>query len=341
MTAVVSIDFTSDYADLDAMLADGWTKVDTNTWQPGIFLLDENGVSVEVPENGDFWGGAYYERTFTGLTAGASYAVSLAVTCVRPTDPCVVGMQAHTYSTTGGGVDLLTASESRTLSVASVPAHTDGTLLVRMGFFTSSTGPGHTTATFLATSLEIDDGAAAPTFHSGLPVLGIDWDEIAYTAGVIAQSGTTIGLTRGALRFDPRETWAPLPYPGDFIAPVGVYELREQLPRFIGSILPVGPRQLAVYNPGATFTSSLGTTTVTPVTPGRVITSAEYLRNVTVTWPLLDGGIITVTFPYALCVKYGFDAENKGEVLVPVEILAVPLTTSTAPYYITVTEPAS
>lgn len=341
MTVVITDDLTS-YADSAAMTAVGWDLV--NVAHGATLTGGPSGFTVSIPGGVSFYSGHRGERVYSGLTPSAYYTVSAVVsTCTLGAGVYDIGLVASRGGSFGQVEDYLGHSNqtSVTLTADQVRANTDGTLQVKLGSFSSLQNGSHPDWSVTYITVTIDDGAAAPVFSSSLPIRGEQWDQIAYTAGVVRIGDTVFGLTRGALRFDPGETWEPLPYDGDFIAPVGVHELTSQKPRFIGAFLPVGERHLARYLPKSTQATSADTTVVTPAVPGSVLVQADYTLDFSVTWPYLSGGTITVTFPYAFWQRYEFNPADKNEMLIPCEILAVPLTAAAAPYTVTVVEPGT
>ena len=335
MTIVASDDFEiyANTAALEAVWPPAGSTADYNhvTWTGG-------GGAAAVAANQAYPDYYRFVRRFTtadGLLPSTTYTVTA--------DMSAVGIRAFLSAASVnwvGTADYVAAGASGTATVIATSSAA-GDLYVAIGLDAAPRGYFDYVGSMSCTAMAIDDGVAAPVFTSSLPVIGADWDTIAYTAGVITQGDVVVGLTRGALRFDPGETWQVQEYDGNFVGIVASHELTAQRPRFIGSFLPVGPRNLAFYLPASTPSGTQDAVIVTPTVPGTVLAAGNYTQNLTVTWPLLDGGTIAVTFPYAFWQRYEFTPENKGELLVPCEILGVPLTSTTAPYYITVTEPGT
>jgi hypothetical protein len=312
-TGIVAASDGFEYADLTALVAGGWTLTDTmgGLGTPSIETSEVHGGSkalrIEVTGTTASSQDCYYTRTFTGLTPGALYQITLYVWENEEANGSVgIACGLRVTGGTGAYVEQDGAVGVWQQVTASGVADDDGHLTVQVGYFHSLVGG-------IYARVGIFDDLVFREVGDLAVLIG---------AGVLSVDGAVLGLSRDGWTFDPRITYDTWEYDGQLEPIAGTDVRRTAKPVLSGTLIELGATQLRALEPLAAFVTDAGVTTtvVTPTASGTAITFGDLLVNVVAVWPRLQGGFHKVTLPYALCTKYHLTGKDKSEPGVPIEL---------------------
>lgn len=172
-------------------------------------------------------------------------------------------------------------------------------------------------------------------------------DDVLLDTGVlkadITTPGTTeiVGVSRGGLRFIPGKEIRNIPYDGRRFKVAGLDRITGGDPRITGTMLQAGPKDLRLYEAGASGSSN----TITLKPAGQLFAIGDY-HKFELLFDRANGGTCVVTFPYGLVTEYELGSTDNDESEIPITIEPrqrrddASSSDGEIPYTIVVTDPA-
>jgi urease beta subunit len=140
--------------------------------------------------------------------------------------------------------------------------------------------------------------------------------DILLDTGVLMVGAAVVGVSRGGLRFVPGHAIQEIDYDGRKAPVRGLDRIAFRRARITGTMLEASNTILRRYEPGG------ATPGVTMKGQGVMLVTGDYVANLILVYRRGQAGTATITFPYALCVRYEIGGQKDGEAEIPVEFEA-------------------
>lgn len=163
--------------------------------------------------------------------------------------------------------------------------------------------------------------------------------DVLLDSGVLYIDSTTpYGVSKGALAVDLPREFENTEFDGKFFPIVGLDRRVGGVPKISGTFIELNATKVDELEPGATVTTVVDTTTVTPHPAGDFLPSTAYRQNVRVAFRRGGGGFAVVKFAWALVQSPSLKGADKtnGEIQLDIEArqAADAANTGVAPYQI-------
>src|SRR5688572_20832412 len=122
--------------------------------------------------------------------------------------------------------------------------------------------------------------------------------DILLDTGVLMMGSTVLGVSRGGLRFSPGIELREVEYDGRKAPVRGLDRIAFRRAQISGRMLEVGSANLRLFEPGG------ATPNITPTPQGELLATGDYVASLKLVYRRGSGGTCTITFAYALCVRY-------------------------------------
>ncbi len=132
------------------------------------------------------------------------------------------------------------------------------------------------------------------------------------------------GASVGGFTFDPGFTTRAVEYDGKHTRMQGLDRITEWASVLKGKLVEITAPNMLRYNPGASSDGSSGTNTLTMKAAGVLFQATDYLKHLyLIGRQQVDGQLVRVHFPLALCVKYQIVTQHNNEWQVDAQFDAV------------------